>query len=143
MNNSTQKETGGGLNLIRHAAVGALIGMLVTLLVMLLGSMAMTSKLLPTSIRDLLVLASVIIGTMIGGIYCAKKQGRGVITAGLVTAVVYIILLLLGTMLCVKKGGESSLTLKIIIAAVAGGCFGGVLRLGRKTTKSRLRKKYN
>lgn len=144
MKKFVQKENGGGgMSLIRHSAVGAIIGMLVTILAVFLFSAAMTTELLPVSMSDTFVIVSVIVGTTVSGVYCAKKQGTGVITAGFASAAAYIVLALIGTLMFMRKGPEPALTLKVIIAAVAGGGFGGVLKLRRKNNKSRLRKKYN
>ena len=68
-------------------------------------------------------------------------MGRGVITAGVATAGVYIAIVLIGTIFTVKPIDNGVLTLKIIIAALAGGCFGGTLKLYRKTKKSNVRKR--
>jgi putative membrane protein (TIGR04086 family) len=144
MKKSVQKESGGdGVSLIRHSAIGAVLGMLVTVLAVFAFSVAMTTELLPVSMSDSFVLVSVIVGTTVSGIYCAKRQGRGVITAGLASAGAYVALVLLGTLMFMKKGDDPSLTLKVVLAAVAGGGFGGALKLRGKNKKSKLRKKYN
>lgn len=144
MKKSIQREiSGDGMSLIRHSAVGAILGMLMTMLIALGFSVAMVSEVLPVSMSDSFVIVSVIFGTTISGIYCAKRQGRGVITAGLAAAGIYVILVLLGTLLFMKKGDDPSLTLKVIIASVAGGVFGGTLKLRKKNKNSRLREKYN
>ncbi len=144
MKKSVQKESNGnGVSLIRHSTVGAILGMLITMLAVLAFSAAMTTEMLPVSMSDSFVIVSVILGTAVSGVYCAKRQGSGVITAGFAAAGVYIILVLLGTLMFMKKGSDPSLTLRVIIAAVAGGGFGGVLKLRGKNKKSRLRKKYN
>ena len=143
MKKSVQKESGGGgMNMIRHSAVGAILGMLVTMLAVFAFSATMTTELLPVSMSDSFVIVSVIVGTTVGGIYCAKRQGRGVIIAGLASAGMYVILVLIGTLMFMKRGNDPSLTLKVIIASVAGGGFGGTLKLRGKNKKSHLRRKY-
>ena len=142
MNTSNQKEN-DSKGLIRHSIVGAVLGMLMTLLILFGISILMMTGTLSGAMCDSFIIVSVLLGTTISGVYCAGKQGRGVITAGLLSAVAYIILLLLGTLMFMKNGNNvesASITLKEIIAAVAGGCFGGVLRLYKKGKKSRLRK---
>lgn len=141
MTKSNKKESGVDVkSLIRHSAVGAAIGMLITMMAVMVFAALMLSGTLPETLRDSFVLVSVIMGATLGGVFCAGRQGRGVITAGLSSAVAYVLLVLLGTMLFQKNNDEIALTLRIIIAAVAGGCFGGVLKLHRKRKKSRLRK---
>lgn len=141
MTKSNKKESGVDVkNLIRHSAAGALIGLLITMIATLVFAALMLSGVLPETLLDSFVLVSVIMGATIGGMFCAARQGRGVITAGLSSAAVYVVLALVGTMLFQKNNDEIALTLRVIIAAVAGGCFGGVLKLHRKRKKSRLRK---
>lgn len=141
MTKANKKESGVDVKkLIRHSAAGAVIGLLVTMMAILVFAALMLSGTLPETLLDSLVLVSVIMGATIGGVFCAGRQGRGVITAGLSSAVAYVLLALIGTMLFQKNNEEIALTLRVIIAAVAGGCFGGVLKLHRKRKKSRLRK---
>lgn len=126
--------------LLRHAAVGAVIGLAVTLLLILVFSLTVSTGLVSQSLQDSLVVFCVVIGTAAGGLYCAGKQGGGVVTAGMLSAVGYIALVLIVTMLVAGRDGQEGILMKVIIAAVAGGTFGGVLRLNRKNQKSRLRK---
>jgi len=141
MTKANKKESGVDVKkLIRHSAAGAVIGLLVTMMAILGFAALMLSGTLPETLLDSLVLVSVIMGATLGGVFCAGRQGRGVITAGLSSAVAYVLLALIGTMLFQKNNEEIALTLRVIIAAVAGGCFGGVLKLHRKRKKSRLRK---
>jgi NhaP-type Na+/H+ or K+/H+ antiporter len=79
-------------------------------------------------------------GAAAGGARCAAKQGGGVVTDGLAASGVYVLLALFGTLAFRKSGAEDVLTVRVIIAAVAGGCFGAVLKLNRKKKKSRLKR---
>jgi len=142
MNKTNQKEN-DGKSIIRHSIVGAVLGMLMTLIIIFGLSVLMMTGVLPETMRDSFIIVSVLLGATISGLYSAGKEGRGVITAGVLSSVGYIILLLIGTLIFFKDGNNaesSAITLKEIIAAVAGGCFGGVLRLHKKGKKSRLRK---
>ena len=111
------------------------------MLAILIFSALMVSGLLTETLRDSLVLVSVILGSTIGGVFCAGRQGRGVITAGLSSAVAYVLLILIGTLAFKRNSNEISLILRIIIAVIAGGAFGGVLKLHRKSKKSHLRRR--
>ena len=142
MNKTNQKES-ENKGLIKHSIIGAVLGMLMTIIIIFALSILMMTSKLNESLCDSFVIVSVMLGTTISGLYCAGKQGRGVITAGLLSSLAYIILLLLGTLIFSKNGNNAesaALTIKEIVAAVAGGCFGGVLRLYKKGKKSRLRK---
>lgn len=143
MKNTNQKESNKNIGLLKHSSVSAVLGMLTTLLIIFGISVLMLTGALPQTMCDSFIIVSVLLGATISGVYCAGKQGRGVITAGVVASIAYIVLLLFVTFISMKSGDNAenaALTLKEIIAAVAGGCFGGVLRLYKKGKKSRLRK---
>lgn len=141
MTKSNKKESGvDGKSLIKHSVAGAIIGMLITMAAIIIFAALLLTGALPETLRDSFILVSVLVGAMLGGVFCAGRQGRGVITAGLSSAAAYVLLVLLVTMFFKKNGDEMALTLRIIIAALAGGCFGGVLKLHRKRKKSRLRR---
>ena len=141
MKKSNKKERGTDKrSLIRYSFKGALLGMLITMAIIFVLAVLMRSGALPVTLGDTLILVAVILGATAGGLYCAGRQGGGVVVAGLTSAAAYALLILLGTMLFRKNGGEAMLTMRIIIASVAGGCFGGVLKLHRKNKKSRLRR---
>ncbi len=141
MKKSNKKERGTDKkSLIRYSFKGALIGMLITMAIIFILAVLLRSGALPVTLRDTLILIAVILGATVSGLYCAGRQGGGVVVAGLTASAAYALLILLGTMLFRKNGSEAMLTMRIIIAAVAGGCFGGVLKLHRKNKKSRLRR---
>jgi len=141
MKKSNKKEGGTGTKaLLKNAVRGAVFGMILTAAFIFLFSVLMLTGTLPETLSDTLILVAVLLGSILGGLYCAGKQGGGVVTAGLTAAAAYVILVLLGTMLFRKSGVDGTLTLRVLIAAVAGGCFGGVLKLHRKGKKSKLRR---
>lgn len=141
MKKSSKKERGTGKkSLIRHSAIGAFLGLLITMAIILIMALLVMKGALSVSLRDTLILVAVIIGATASGLYCAGRQGGGVVVAGLTAAAAYVILILVGTMLFRRNGEEAALTMRVIIAAVAGGCFGGVLKLHRKKKKSKLRR---
>ena len=137
--NKIERAAGTG-GLITNAAKGALLGMALTLIAIFVFALLMRTGTLPNTLSDALILAGVVLGSAAGGLYCAGKQGGGVVVAGLTAAAAYTVLALLGTLVFQKNGNETALTLRVIIASVAGGCFGGVLKLHRKNKKSRLRR---
>ena len=141
MKKSSKIERGmGKKSLIRHSAIGAFLGLAITMAFIFIVALVMMKGAFNVSLRDTLLLVAVILGATISGLYCAGRQGGGVVVAGLTAAAAYVILILLGTMLFRRNGNEAALTIRIIIAAVAGGCFGGVLKLHRKKKKSKLRR---
>jgi putative membrane protein (TIGR04086 family) len=133
-------QTGEGM-LAQEATRGAAFAMAVTLALLLLFSALLAKGKAPAALLDDFVLLSVLLGCSCGAYRCAGKQQGGVVTAGVVTALAYIALLLLCTLFFRSEGGGPQMIVREMIASVAGGCFGGVLRLHKKTQKSRLRKR--
>ena len=133
-------QTGEGM-LAQEATRGAAFAMAVTLALLLLFSALLAKGKAPAALLDDFVLLSVLLGCACGAYRCAGKQQGGVVTAGVVTALAYIALLLLCTLFFRSEGGGPQMIVREMIASVAGGCFGGVLRLHKKTQKSRLRKR--
>lgn len=126
--------------LVKCAAKSALVGIIVTAALLFAVSWLTVAGMLPGDMSDEYIICAVIIGSAISGFICAKKMGGGVIIAGLTAAAFYLVVVLIGTIFTAKPAEEGILTLKICIAALAGGCFGGTLRLYRRTKKSRFRK---
>lgn len=143
MSRNQKDGNAGGKSLLLDSSVGAVLGMIMTILLIFGVSVLLVSGTVPETMQDSFIIVSVILGSALSGFYCAGKQGSGVITAGVLSAAAYVILLLIGTMMFKsggKSGSETVLTIREIIASVAGGCFGGVLRLHKKSRKSRLRR---
>lgn len=141
MRKSNKKEGGTGKKvLLKNAVKGAVFGMIVTAVLIFVFSVLILKGTMPETLSDTCILISVLLGAILSGRYCAGKQGGGVVIAGLTAAAVYVVLVLLGTMLFNKSGVDGTLMLRVLIAAVAGGCFGGVLKLHRKGKKSKLRR---
>lgn len=131
----------GKSKLLRCAAISGGLGFALTMLLLFLVAVLTVSGVIPANMKDEYVICSVIIGAIISGARCAKVMGSGVITAGLAAAGACLIFVLAGSIFTVKPAGNEALTLKIIIASLAGGCFGGATRLYRKTKKSKIRKR--
>ncbi len=135
----------GKRGLLVNAVRGAAVGFGVSLVLLLAVAALMLGGLFSEALADNLILVCVLVGATLGGLYCAGKQGGGVVVAGLCAAGFYVLFILLGTLLFkrtdVKGGAEEMLTAKVLIASVAGGCFGGVLKLNRKRKKSKLRRR--
>jgi putative membrane protein (TIGR04086 family) len=141
MKKTSKKEAATGTKgLLQNAVKGGILGLLVTMGLLFAVSALTLAGVLPATLGDTFIILAVILGATLSGLYCAGRQGGGVVVAGLAAAAAYAVLLLLGTMLFRKSGNEPAMTLKLILAAVAGGCFGGVLKLNRKHKKSKLRR---
>lgn len=136
-----RREETGERKLTRDAAIGAVIALATTLVLLFVFSVLLAKGAMPAAMLDDLVVVSVLLGAAAGALWCAGKRDSGVVTAGAVTALAYIVLLLVCTLFFRGSEGGPQMIVKEMIASVAGGCFGGVLRLRKKATKSRLRKR--
>lgn len=130
----------GGMEFVAKAMICALIGLVVTMILLLGFSALMTSGAGLEQLKEQYVIVSVIIGGTVAGARCARKKERGVVTAGLVAGICYILLLIVGALLVPNSDSGAGILLKNTIAALCGGCFGGTLRLYRKNKKSKLRR---
>ena len=136
-----RSEERGERPLWQEAAVGALFGLAATLILLLVFSALLAKGTIPAAMLDDFVIVSVLIGTALGALICAGKREGGVVTAGALTSLAYILLLIFLTLMFRRNGNGPQMIVREMIASVAGGCFGGVLRLHKKTPKSRVRKR--
>lgn len=139
-NNAAGKNKKGEDRLAYVSAKGAAAGLLTTLLLMLAVAWGMASGAVSRNMTDDLIVCCVVAGTTLGGWLCAKKQDRGVVTAGLCASGMYLIPVLVASIFVQGSSSEEGITMKIIIAALLGGAFGGVLRLYKKTKKPKVRR---
>lgn len=135
-----RSEGKGESPLWKDATKGATAGLVATMVLLFIFSAVLAKGKAPAELLDDLVIFSVLLGTAFGAFLCAGKRGEGVVTAGALTALAYILLLLFLTLMFRRDDSGPQMIVKEMIASVAGGCFGGVLRLHKKTQKSRLRK---
>lgn len=129
----------------RRIAVGSLFGGLCSLILMMLLCYLCAVMAVRGSIKQemlsTLATAAAFVGATVGAITAAKYSKARVLITGVVSGVVFLIpLLALLALLC---GGVpfSSMTLRLVICAIAGGVFGGVLCLRRRAKRSGKRKK--
>ncbi len=138
--NKRVKGQGGFKLLIKYGLEGVALSMVLTLALLFIVALAVSTGAASEKLADSLMITALILATTAGGVYCASKRGEGVITAGAVCSGLYIIAAIFLGMLLPKQGQDGGMLLRVIIASVAGGTFGGVLKLNRKNKKSRLRK---
>lgn len=129
-----------GIELIIKSLVCAVLGLLVTMLLVLGFSILMSTGAGLLQLESQYIIVSVLIGSIIAGHRCTKNKNRGVVTAGFLTGVCYALLLLIVAIFIPKGDHENSILLKNIIAAICGASFGGTLRLYKKSKKSKLRR---
>jgi putative membrane protein (TIGR04086 family) len=136
-----EEKKNAGLDYLLNLAAGLLPGFVATFLFLFLSSLLVSREALPASLRDELILASAFVGATVTGWTAAKRQGRGVLLAGLLAGLAYLLLLKLLSA-CVSSGSLfGGLSLKTAICSVAGGAFGGALRSRKKKQKRTRRRR--
>ncbi len=140
-NTVKKKRDEGGPGLLPTALRCGAVGLLVTLLLLLAVAAGVVAGAVSQEMLDDFVLFCVIAGSAVGGVSCAKRWPGGVLTAGIAASAVYFLIVLAGWAFTAGGAGEDSILLKVAIASLAGGMFGGTLRLYKKNKKSKLRKK--
>lgn len=129
----------------RRIVTGSLLGGLCSLIVMLLLCYLCAVLTVRGSIRQemlhMLAAGAAFVGATIGAVTAAKySQSRALIT-GTVSGVVFLVPMF--AMLALLCGGMpfGMMTLRLVICAVTGGVFGGVLCLRRRSKRPAKRKK--
>jgi putative membrane protein (TIGR04086 family) len=130
-----EEKKSAGIDYLMNIAAGIVPGIFVTLLFLFLSSLLVAKEVLPASLRDELILASEFIGATVTGSAAAKRQGRGVLLAGLAAGLGYLLVLKLFSAFIPSGSLFGGLSLKTAICAIAGGAFGGALRSRKKKGK--------
>ena len=138
--NKSRVSGASGIEFAVKSLVCAVMGLLLTMILLLGFSVMMTRGAGSQNMVSEYVIVSVIIGSAFAGLRSAKKRNTGVITAGFLASVCYILLLLIGAVFAPNSSSGEGILLKNVVAALCGGCFGGTLALYRKNKKSKLRR---
>lgn len=125
----------------REIIIAAAMGTAAALLIVLLAAFALNASLLPNELADKLALAAVFCGAAVGGL-CAGKRGRGALLGGLFSGITMAAVIFVGA-LTASAGAEQlgSACLRSIIAAAAGGLFGGALHVGGRRANRRKKRR--
>lgn len=138
--NKSKVDNTRGMEFFIKSLICAFMGLVLSIILLLGFSVMMTKGAGSQEMTSEYVIVSVIIGATFAGVMCARKRDRGVLTAGFLTAVCFILLLIIGSIFAPNSVEEGGVLLKNMVAALCGGCFGGTLSLYRKNKKSKLRR---
>lgn len=86
------------------------------------------------------VIASAFLGATLAGVVAAKRQGRGVLPAGLAAGAVHFLLLVLLGLTFAEEPALNVMTIKAMVCSAAGAMFGGALCIGKKHKNTKYRK---
>lgn len=128
------------LRLVKKAALGTAVGMLVTLALIFVLSLLTAAGTIGEKLAGRLTLAAALTGSAAAGALTADAEEGGVVKAGLIGGVMYLLILTAILVFMPEEGEKGQAYGRIIIASIAGGTFGGVLRIGKKRKKSKLRR---
>jgi putative membrane protein (TIGR04086 family) len=132
---------GIGRSILSNGAAGLFPGLVITLILLFAVSAFISAGKLPVTYADAYVLAAVFLGAAAAGSTAAKRQGEGVLIAG-VSAGVGIFLIILFVSAFIPSGKVfSALTCKLAVSALLGGLLGGVLLSRPKRKKKPYRRK--
>ena len=126
---------------LRWYIFGPVLGAVVTILLLYLTAMLLERQILPYSLAREFVIACLFLGSAAGGAAAAKRRGSAALPSGLAAgAAIAAAVVILSLMV---QGAVSANCLRNVIAAVAGGAFGGALCLdrGRGKRKKHARKR--
>lgn len=122
--------------LIFSSAVGAVVGMLITMVMLYVFSILVAAGKLPPTLGESLIIAACFIGVIIGSWLAAKKRGRGALPCALLCGAVWFLLIVVFALF-----GEGAvfdtMKLKIGICALAGSAFGSALHVNKAGRKSK------
>lgn len=135
-----RNDKNGFLQLMKRAGIGTVFGMASAVIVLLALAALTASGAVSLKLAERLTPAAVVAGAAVAGVFTASKKEGGVVTAGLTAGVVFLAVLTIVMLLTPESEEKGQSYGRLVIAALAGGAFGGVLKIGKKRKKSKLRR---
>ncbi len=129
-------ESKNGLTGVRPASVciGALVGLAVTMLLMLLGAGLINGEKLPPSGARFFVLFASFVGTFIGALFAAKRNRRAYLLCGAAVGLLLYAMRILGALLSDGGAVFSGYAIELLAVTAVSAIFGGLL-VGRSKKK--------
>ena len=122
----------GILAVVLEMLLGPVVGVLVTLLVLYILALLIYSEKIAESLSDVVVLSSALLGACVGSVITVgRQQGRGMISFGTISGLIYYALVLGCGAFGASDGVLLSKIVKIGICSIMGGLLGGTLWLHR------------
>ncbi len=128
---------------LRWYIFGPVLGAVVTIVLLYLTAMLLERQILPYSLAREFVIACLFLGSAAGGAAAAKRRGSAALPSGLAAGAAIAAAVVILSLMVQGEGAVSANCLRNVIAAVAGGAFGGALCLdrGRGKRKKHARKR--
>jgi ABC-type transport system involved in cytochrome c biogenesis permease subunit len=136
-----EEKTGIRPQLLNSAAASVFFGIPVTLLILFLAAILLSADKLPAGLSDELTAAAALIGAAAAGARAAR-QGRGVLSCGLFSSLIYLAILFFIAALVPGGSFAGGITPLIAVIVLIGGILGALLRSGKKSKSKSWRSKY-
>lgn len=124
----------GGL---KWYTMGPLAGAAATALLVFGCALLLEREVFPASTLAVLTLACVFAGSAVGGLVSAKRRGRGALESGGLCGLCLAALIVTAALIAPGSGPAAAACLRFVLAAAAGGLFGGALGMDRGRSKHR------
>ena len=119
--------------------LGPLLAAVAVAALMYLLAVLLERQILPYALVDELLIACVFLGSTAGGAGAAKRRGSAPLPSGLTAGAALAAAVVVVSLMAQGEGAISADCLRHVIAAVAGGAFGGALCLNRGVGKRKKR----
>ena len=124
---------------LRWYVLGPVLGAVVSALLLYITAVLLERQILPYSLAGELVIACLFLGSTAGGAGAAKRRGSAPLPSGLTAGAALTAAVVVVSLMAQGEGAISADCLRHVIAAVAGGAFGGALCLNRGGGKRKKR----
>ena len=119
---------------LRWYVLGPVLGAAASAALLYITAVLLERQILPYSLAGELVIACLFLGSTAGGAGAAKRRGSAPLPSGLTAGAALVV-----SLMAQGEGAISADCLRHVIAAVAGGAFGGALCLNRGGGKRKKR----
>lgn len=137
MTGAATERKGKGRQRLRWYVFGPMMGLAAFAVFGLGCAMLLERQVFPASTLEILTIACVFAGAAVGGAAAAKRRGGGAIEAGLACGLALAVIVVVIALAAPGEGPVTASCLRFVIAAIAGGGFGGALCLNRGKSKRR------
>lgn len=124
---------------LRWYVLGPVLGAVASAVLLYITAVLLERQILPYSVAGELVIACLFLGSTAGGAGAAKRRGSALLPSGLTAGAALAAAVVVVSLMAQGEGAISADCLRHVIAAVAGGAFGGALCLNRGGGKRKKR----
>lgn len=129
-----EKKDGKKRDLFFSSAIGAVLGMVVTLVFLYAFAVLVAGGRLPSTLGEPLILVAALLGVIVGSLLAIRHRGRAALPSALLCGAAWFLLLVIFS--AFSEGGIFDLLkLKLAICAVAGSAFASAVHLSGETRK--------